>query len=160
MGVRAFAYDLVQAQLVTILTADGFSQDITTDNIEEYQAGNHRRSRSHYPLIEISYVGEDLQRADDQQDNVSMVFVIRLALRNDTHQNLLEFIDDAVQVLTTMEAMPSGYESLTDVEVHTARVTSVDVPTDTDENVDSVQECEVSLEIGVHYTFQRHGSEQ
>lgn len=160
MGVRAFCYDLVMSQLESISVADGFSQDITSDNITEFQSGSHRHSKSHYPLVQVSYVGEDLVDSDDADDHISMVWTIRVALSNDSHQALLEFIDDVVQVLTVMKEFPDGYTSLSDVVVHTARVTSVDVPTDIDENVDHMQEAELSLEIGAAYSFQTHGSEQ
>lgn len=160
MGVRAFCYDLVTAQLVSISTSDGFSQDITVDNIQEFVAGTHRHSNSHHPLVQVSFLGEDLVNADDADDHISMVWLIRISLRNDTHQALLEFIDDVVQVLTVMKEFPDGYTSLSDVVVHTARVTSIDVPTDIDENVDHMQVAELSLEIGAAYSFQTHGSEQ
>tara|TARA_Y100000034_G_scaffold123151_1_gene169553 strand:- start:222 stop:698 length:477 start_codon:yes stop_codon:yes gene_type:complete len=158
MGVRAFVYDSIQSQLTSIQTADGHS--ITVSEVHEFNPHNHRWDESHNPVVILHYAGEELSQIEEQQDIIGMAFQITLFMRNKTHHEFLELIDDVYEVLSVMEEHPTGHSTLSDVAVDRMQVTVVDTAPDLESNVDGIQQGQLTVEVLVRYGFQRHGSSQ
>ena len=156
MGVRAFVYDSLQAQLRSIQTSAGHS--VSVADVHEFVPADHRWDESQNPVVMVRYAGEELQGIDDQQDLVGMAFQIACFMRNVTHQEFLEFIDDIYEVLGVMEEHPSGHTTLSNVAVDRMLPTVVDTSPDIESNVDGVHRAEITVEVTVRYAFQRHAS--
>ena len=157
MGIRSFVYDLVKVNLLRITTAGGYSQDITATNIKEFFGPDHRWNNDHYPIIEIMYPGEELRELADQSTVISMVLIIRLHVRNSTLQTLLEFIDDVEEVLTTTLSYPTGYDSLTNVEVLHIVMSGIEAEHPSLEaNHDAYHSAMLTVEIAATHSMQDH----
>lgn len=156
MGVRAFVYDSITTQLTSVNTADGHSIEVT--EVQEFQPAQHRWDEAQNPVVILHYAGEELQAIEDQQDVVGMAFLVTLFMRNKTHQEFLELVDDIYEVLSVMEEHPTGHASLTNVAVDRMQVTVVDTAPDLESNVDGIQQAQLTVEVVIRYAFQRHGS--
>lgn len=151
MGLRAIVYNLIKDSLNTITVAAGFSVDIKS--VQDLVVPEDALHLTQYPCAMIEWAGDALQQRGDQYNLSTITFIVRLAVRNTTQLALMEFIDDAEQVITLAQsAVPATGEGA----IHQILVESVEREPPLG-NKDQIQIAQLVVRAEVGYDFSRVG---